>query len=59
VLGVQARQLFPKVFDEVEDEVVRNLFHFGQRLKGDKSRLAARKCQLVEEALERATVHGD
>ena len=55
VLGVHARHLFPKFFDQIEEEVVRNLFHFGERLKDDNSRSAARKHQLDDEALGRAT----
>lgn len=58
VFGIHARELFPKFFDEVEEEVVRNLFHFGERLKNSSSQSAARKRQLVDEALSRATVSG-
>lgn len=55
VFGRHAKELFPKIFDEIEEEVVRNLFQFGERLKSNSSQSAARKRQLVDEALGRAT----
>ena len=59
VFGVCAKQLFPKLFDEIEDEVVRNLYQFGERLKSNVSKAAARKRQLVAEALSRATLSAE
>lgn len=56
IFGVHARHLFPKFFDDLEDETVRNLFNFGERLKDDSSPSAARKRQLVDEALSRAVI---
>jgi len=54
VFGVHAKKLFPALFNALEEEVVRNLYTFGERLKEDTSLAATRKHQLVDEALQRA-----
>lgn len=54
VFGAHPKKLFPALFNDLEEEVVRNLFNFGERLKQDTSMAAARKRQLVDEALQRA-----
>src|SRR5580704_10395356 len=56
IFGVEAKDLFPKLFEEVEDGVVRRLYELYNRLKTRKpSKKTDAKLRLLEEALSRTT----
>lgn len=56
IFGVEAKDMFPKLFEEVEDGVVRRLYELYNRLKASKpSKKTEAKLRLLEEALSRTT----
>jgi transcriptional regulator with XRE-family HTH domain len=56
IFGVEAKDLFPKLFEEIEDGVVRRLYELYNRLKAGKpSQKTDTKLRLLEEALSRTT----
>jgi transcriptional regulator with XRE-family HTH domain len=56
IFGVEAKDMFPKLFEEVEDGVVRRLYELYNRLKAGKpSKKKDAKLRLLEEALSRTT----
>jgi DNA-binding XRE family transcriptional regulator len=56
IFGQHPKDIFVKLFDVAEEEVVRALYIFQEELAGDSSPGAARKRQLVGEALSRAVL---
>jgi len=58
IFGVEAKDMFPKLFEEVEDGVVRRLYELYNRLKAGKpSKKKDAKLRLLEQALSR-TIKG-
>ena len=56
IFGIEAKNLFPKLFEEVEDGVVRRLYELYNRLKAGKpSKKTDVKLRLLEQALSRTT----
>jgi hypothetical protein len=56
IFGVEAKDMFPKLFEEVEDGVVRRLYELYNRLKAGKpSKKKDAKLRLLEGALSRTT----
>jgi|SRR5579864_350455 len=56
IFGVEAKDLFPTLFEEVEDGVVRRLYELYNRLKASApSKRTDTKLRLLEEALSRTT----
>jgi hypothetical protein len=56
IFGVEAKDLFPTLFEEVEDGVVRRLYELYNRLKAGKpSQKTNAKLQLLKQALSRTT----
>jgi hypothetical protein len=54
IFGVEAKDMFPKLFEEVEDGVVRRLYELYNRLKAGKpSKKKDAKLRLLEQALSR------
>jgi DNA-binding XRE family transcriptional regulator len=56
IFGLHAKAVFVKWWDEIEEEVVRNLYRFQQEIENDSSAAADRKRQLLGEALSRAVL---
>lgn len=56
IFGKHARDIFPKFYDEIEEEVIRNLYLFQQELEHTASPSEERKRQLAAEALHRAII---
>jgi transcriptional regulator with XRE-family HTH domain len=59
IFGQHAREIFVKLFDEAEEEVIRNLYIFNEELANDSSPEAPRKRQLASEALTRAVMQAN
>jgi hypothetical protein len=56
IFGVEAKDLFPTMYEEVEDGVVRRLYELYNRLKASApSKKTDAKLRLLEEALSRTT----
>jgi transcriptional regulator with XRE-family HTH domain len=56
IFGVEAKYLFPNLFEEVEDGVVRRLYELYNRLKASTpSKKTNAKLRLLEDALSRTT----
>mgnify|MGYP001611526195 CR=1 FL=1 len=53
VFGRRAADLFPALYDETEDTVVRNLYVFQQKLEDKSSLRAAKKRVFVDRALNK------
>jgi DNA-binding XRE family transcriptional regulator len=54
VFGEHLRELFPKLWNDAEEAVVRSLYALKLRLSKESSAVAARKEQFVDAALQRA-----
>jgi len=54
LFGVPARDLFPKLFEEIEDDLVAKLYGFRQKWEADANPANLRKRQLADDALGRA-----
>jgi len=54
VFGVDVAELFPTLFTEIEDEVVRLAYELHQRLQGDPSATTKVKLDLLERAMTKA-----
>jgi transcriptional regulator with XRE-family HTH domain len=56
IFGASPKELFPKVYEQVEDGVVRRMFELHNQLKNTKpSKKRDMKLLLLKEALSRAT----
>lgn len=58
IFGGSLQDLFPALYDQIEETVVQNLYRLGEKLEGDTAPEALRQRQLVDEALARALVRG-
>ena len=54
IFGEHPRDLFPKLFDAIEERTVRFLYGMQQRLAGEDKRASERRRQFAAEALRRA-----
>ena len=54
LFGVSASELFPALFDTVEDTLMRRAYKLHEKLGSDDSKKASVKRQLLQEALARA-----
>jgi len=54
LFGCPARRIFPRLYDEVEELVIRNAYRLHQRLEDNQSAGAMRKKAFLEEVLNRA-----
>lgn len=54
VFGEHLRELFPKLWDDAEDTVVRGLYALKLKLSTESNAVSARKAQFVDAALQRA-----
>jgi DNA-binding XRE family transcriptional regulator len=54
LFGIPARDLFPKLYDNVEEKVVTNLVNLRDRVGSPANPKAAKKLELFERALNRA-----
>jgi transcriptional regulator with XRE-family HTH domain len=58
LFGIEIRSLFPRLWHEVEEEVMRRIYAFSKIVEHGTSRKSKRKVALVEEALTRAKERG-
>ena len=54
LFGFPAKAIFPKLYANIEDSLMRRAFVLHQRLKREDSKLARTKTALLEDALRRA-----
>lgn len=54
IFGVAPDELFPKLYAEVEDAVMRRAIELHERLQGNPSKTTRAKLDLLEDALNRA-----
>lgn len=54
LFGVSSGQLLPKLYEEVENEVMARAAELYEKLEGKQSRSAARKKEFLSEVLKRA-----
>ena len=54
IFGSEAEQLFPALFDQIEEEVLTRAYELYERLQGGKSRLTKAKLDFLESMFERA-----
>jgi len=55
IFGVAPDELFPKLYVEVEDAVMRRAHELHERLQGTPSKTTRAKLELLEDALRRAS----
>ena len=59
IFGIRPHELFPRLFAEAEEEVMRRAYDLHERLQGDPSKTTRMKLELLEDALARAKGRAD
>lgn len=59
IFGAAPIELFPYLFEKVEEELIRRAYELHERLKRNPSKRTDRKLALLKDALRRATERGD